>query len=116
MDRPKILIVDDDESVRLLLTTTLRPHASEVIELENGLHVLETLVAEEADLLITDLLMDGKEGLETITEVRGQFSTLPIFAISASRDFLEIASDLGADEIFAKPMDLVRMVHSIQNL
>jgi len=74
--------------------------------------------SERPDLVITDIIMPEKEGLETIREIRGQRPDAKIIAISGgarigNMDFLDIAGKLGASEIISKPFDpsdLIKLV------
>lgn len=116
MKKPTILVVDDDEIIRVLLVDLFHSLGSKVIVLENGSQVLQVMEAESPDVLISDLIMDEKEGLETIAEVRRLYPALPIIAISSNAEYLPFARDLGADQIFSKPLNTHRLLEYIQSL
>ncbi len=104
----RILIIDDEELVRLTIRQMLEDAGYTVAEAENGAEGIRKLADFEADLIITDLLMPEKEGLETITELRSSHPELKIIAISGGARFkgahyLDCAKKLGAQEILPKP-------------
>ena len=104
----KILLVDDDEGLRKGLRLTLTRHGHEVVEVANGAKAWVTFQARPADLVIMDLIMPEKEGLETIREFRRNGAKTKILAISGggrvdARNLLAIAEQMGADKALAKP-------------
>ncbi|HYZ39253.1 MAG TPA: response regulator [Stellaceae bacterium] len=106
----KILIIDDDSLVRDTLLRILQRKGYEVLVAADGRHGVQTYRRENPDLVITDLIMPEKEGLETIREIRSTRSDAKIIAISGgarlgNMDYLEMAGKLGASEIIAKPFD-----------
>lgn len=104
----RVLIIDDEELVRLTIRQMLEDAGHTVAEAENGNAGICKLADFEADLIITDLLMPEKEGLETITELRSSRPKLKIIAMSGGARFngthyLNCAKKLGAHEILPKP-------------
>jgi len=102
----RILIIEDDPGMRDVLEETLMPAGHEVWSAVNGQEGVALFRAHPADLVITDLLMPEKEGLETIRELRSARPALRIIAISgASPEWrvLEMARKLGAQKTLAKP-------------
>ncbi len=74
-----------------------------------------------ADLVITDILMPEKEGIETIREMRRDFPETKIIAISGggrlyTSDYLKIAQHIGADRVFAKPFEKNEILAAVQEL
>ena len=103
----RVLVIDDDEQVRALLNEILDRAGFQVLEATNGSEGLKLYRRQPADLVITDLIMPEKEGVETIMELRRQFPDARIIAISggernAGRDYLPIAAKLGARRTVAK--------------
>lgn len=105
----KILVIDDDPSVRKFIATTLKRENYAVTEAENGTQGLKKL-QEERDIaiIITDLLMPDKEGIETIMEIRKINPSLKILAISGGgkvgpENFLLLADAVGANATLKKP-------------
>ena len=102
-----ILVTDDDLEIRQLLCLLLRRDGHEVVEAADGAEALRALREAPFDLLLCDLVMPNKEGLETIRAARRAFPGLRIVAMSGGmrggRDFLKVARLLGADAVLAKP-------------
>jgi CheY-like chemotaxis protein len=104
----RVLIIDDDEQVRALLYEILERAGFAVIEAINGAEGLKLYRSQPTDLVITDLIMPEKEGVETILELRREFPDARVVAISGGgrnggRDYLLIAAQLGARRTVAKP-------------
>ena len=104
----KILLVDDDPLVRTSLADVLGEAGHVVSEAGDGDEGLEALDREPFDLVVLDILMPRREGLETMREIRKRWGTLPVLAISgggrhAACDFLQMASEFGANDTMAKP-------------
>src|SRR6185436_8020878 len=112
-----ILLIDDDRFFAKLTAAMLAP--AEVLVAKNGAEGLEMMARRSVDLLITDLLMPEKDGIETIREIRRANAALPILAISgggkfgARSDLLRMAQKLGATATLRKPFsrdDLIAAV------
>ena len=106
----RILIVEDDEMVRFTLREILESVGHNVTETENGLEVNALHLATPFDLIITDIVMPEKEGLETIRDLKKKDPNVPIIAISGGGRFktdayTRIAGELGADHALKKPFD-----------
>ena len=118
MSRPRVLLIDDDDTVRSTLSDVLDEAEFEVVEAGNGREGLDMFLANPTDVLITDILMPEMEGLETIAAIRKASPEAKILAISGgghTRDlqFLEMSRQLGAGVVLAKPFlpeDLVDAV------
>ena len=105
---PRILIVDDEELARFTLREILESAGYEVAEAKNGNECLERQKEKPFDLIVTDVIMPEKEGVETIIDLRQDYPDLKIIAISGggrtrNMDFLNLAQQYGADAILAKP-------------
>lgn len=103
-----ILLIDDDELVRITVRRILESASHTVIEARNGNEGLELVRAVPLDLIITDIIMPEREGIETIMEIRKLNTKIGIVAISGggraqAMDFLPLARKLGADQILRKP-------------
>ena len=104
----RILLVDDDEGIRKALSGALRDAGYVVEEASNGAIALKSYGRAPSDLVITDLVMPDREGLETIRELRRRYSGVRIIAISGGGsgdpfDYLESAAAFGANRTIAKP-------------
>ncbi len=114
----RILVVDDDEDIRESLVTTLQDAGYEVDSADDGKYVRKKLNEQDFDLLLMDIIMKEKEGIETIMEVRREFPKLKIFAMSGGGrvkaiDCLRMASQLGAHKTFAKPFSSNDLLEAI---
>lgn len=103
-----ILLVDDDEQFRSMLAESLRLAGFSVDEASDGREGLRSYAQLARDLIITDLIMPEKEGLETIQEFRRNYPDARIIAISGGcrngpYDYLKVAKALGARKVLAKP-------------
>jgi CheY-like chemotaxis protein len=106
---PRILLVDDDPDVRELIREMLEADGHVVTEAINGAEVEPILRQSDYELLMLDILMPKKDGIETILDLRRDGHTVKIIAMSGqARDirllnFLGIARRLGADATLEKP-------------
>ena len=105
----RILVVDDEEVIRFTLRQILEKAGHEVLEAVNGQEALYRFDEQRVDLVITDIIMPEKEGIETIVELRRRQPDLKIIAVSGggrtkTMDYLQIAERLGADGALPKPL------------
>lgn len=121
----RILVIDDEAEIRKMVIKMLRKESFEVVEASNGEEGLKILRGQSGfALVITDLIMPEKEGIETILEIKRDFSEIKILAISGggkgnAQDYLELAKGLGADQTLCKPFmksELCEVVNSLLNL
>lgn len=104
----RILIIDDEELVRLTLRRSLEAEGHDLIEATNGDEGLRVHRQHPFDLVITDIIMPNNEGIETIRELKQEFPQVRIIAISGggrmdNTDLLRMSQLLGADAVLAKP-------------
>ncbi len=116
-----ILVVDDDEAVRDVMSEMLRLEGHEVASAANGQQAVDCVATTLFDLVITDLIMPEKEGLETIADIRRQYSDMPIIAISGGgrlgpNDYLETARFIGANATLAKPFARQELLRTVDSL
>lgn len=117
----RVLIIDDDELVRAALVLLLERDGHEVSEACDGIDAGRILRVHIPDLVITDIVMPEMEGFQVIRKIRKVSPGLKIIAISGaatigSQDILGLASKLGADRTFAKPIDRQEFLSSISRL
>ncbi|MEZ5046637.1 MAG: response regulator transcription factor [Chitinophagaceae bacterium] len=115
----KILVVDDDLDIRQIVEYNLKLHGYEIETAENGVEALEKLKNFNPDLILLDIMMPIKDGIQTCIEIRANSeydNTLIIFLTALSDEYSEIRGlDLGADDYIAKPIKpklLVTRIHS----
>lgn len=118
----RILVIDDDTAVRKTICENLAECGYDITEASDGEQGLQSLEKDGFPaLVITDIIMPNKEGLETIIAIRDRYPHLKLIAISGgsrtkSTDFLELAKKLGAHAIFTKPIDLDELEKTVQSL
>ena len=105
----KILVIDDEPSILLMIKKMLEKAGHEVEMALNGKEGMQIFENNKADLLITDIIMPEKEGLETIVEMRKKYPDLKIIAISgggriSADGYLPGAKLLGANMVSQKPL------------
>lgn len=116
----KILIVDDDDLFREMLQEMVTREGYTVRVACNGQEGLEAVRSWSPDLLITDILMPEKDGIELITELQDQYQSLPIIAVSGGRrtismEFnLESARLIGVRATLAKPFSREQLRKAIE--
>ncbi len=116
-----VLVIDDDQEIRRLLRRILERAGHGVQEAGSGLEGIQKYRSDPADLVITDIVMPEKEGLETIQELRRDFPDAKIIAMSGGgrigpKGYLKLAEKLGAARAFSKPFDRMEMVTAVDEL
>lgn len=118
----RILVVDDDPSICTFFRAVLELEGYEVITAENGKLAIRAYQEAEFDLVITDIVMPEKEGLETIRELRGiAGKDLPIIAVSGGgsvdpEHYLKYARMLGANNTLSKPISHDELINAVAEL
>jgi CheY-like chemotaxis protein len=117
----KILVIDDEAAIRDTLKFILEAYGYQVATASNGREGLETFEMVRPDLVITDLLMPEKDGLETISDLRRQQPGLPIVAISGGgrlgdMGYLKVAESFGAHRVVNKPFEPKDIIDAVQEL
>jgi DNA-binding response OmpR family regulator len=116
----KILIIDDDVGMRRTASRILRRGGHKVVEAGDGVEGLCIFRTELPDIVVSDIVMPKKEGIETILELRRENPALLILAISGnltgSTNYLRFAEKLGANGTLAKPFRAADLLREINNL
>ncbi|MCZ6799553.1 MAG: response regulator [Nitrospirae bacterium] len=117
----QILVIEDDEQIRGLIREVLEESGHEVLESSDGEDGLKKFSLNPTYLVITDILMPGMEGLETIRHLRTEVPTAKIIAISGGLEgkgvnVLELAKKFGATRILAKPFDLSQLLAAVEEV
>ncbi|MCE5333583.1 MAG: response regulator [Desulfobacteraceae bacterium] len=110
---PKILVVDDEEHIRLLYSEELKEAGYEVITAESGFKLLETIESEKPDLVILDIKMVDYNGLDLLQDIRNQFYDLPVILSTAYDTFKEDMKSIAADFYVVKSFDLTELKNKI---
>ena len=115
MTSAKVLIVDDEPQIRRVLRTTLSSQGYTVVEARSGDEALEAIRHERPDLILLDVNMPGRSGLETCSEIRAT-SDVPIIMLTvrnSERDKVQ-ALDAGADDYVVKPFGVEELMARIR--
>lgn len=117
----RILVIDDEELARFTIREILETADFEVDEAENGRVGVDKQKATPFDLIITDIIMPEKEGVETIIDLKQDFPDLKIIAISGggrtrNLDFLKLSERFGAAKILAKPFTEGQLLEAVNDV
>jgi len=113
--RRRVLVVDDEEAVRKFLVGVLANAGYEVVAASDG-HEAQELLEARVDLVVMDLVMPNREGIETIAAFHRARPELKIIAISGHGDtFLNVATRLGACATFAKPIGPDQLLDAVRH-
>jgi CheY-like chemotaxis protein len=114
-----ILVVEDNVQVAKLFRDTLTRAAHQVVVKANGNEALQALEQQAFDLVITDIFMPEKDGLELIREIRAHKLDIKVIAISGGGKskaplYLEMAKKLGASRTLNKPFELKELLQVVE--
>jgi len=113
----KLLVVDDEEDLLLLLRATLERRGYEVLCATGGLQAIRLLYHERPDLILLDVMMPGMDGWETLQRIR-EMSTVPVIMLTALGGVTHVVQGLqiGADDYVSKPYDREELTARIEAL
>jgi len=116
-----ILIIDDEVQIRELLGQMLTREGYDVVHASDGKEGMKACREQSIDLIITDIIMPEKDGIEMILELRHDFPALKVIAISGGGrlgpdGYLEMARKLGAHRTFFKPFNRKEILDAVQEL
>ncbi len=117
----RILIIDDDFDVLASLRQIISLAGYTVVTAMNAQEAMDRQQNEPSEIVITDIVMPGRNGLELIAKLRSEFPEVKIIAISgggvgSSQSYLSIAEAMGAVRTFAKPFDPDQLIRAIEEL
>ena len=109
----KILVVDDEQTITMVVQKILENADHEVITTNDGTQVSLLIKTEKPDLLILDISMPVMDGIENILATNVNFPHLPIIAISSEPNYLNSAMGLGAKASIAKPITAGKLINMV---
>jgi len=117
----KILVLEDDADMRELLREALEAAGHEVADAADGDAGLKLFKRSPADLVIADIFMPEKDGLDVIRELNAKFPEVKIIAISGggrlgAETYLLAASRMGADRVMGKPFEMHEIVDAVREV
>lgn len=118
-DAPRVLVVDDDPDVALLVRTVLERRAGCTVDVaSDGLRAVEQAAAARPDVVVTDIEMPGLNGLELLAELRRSIPGVPVIVMTAhvSVEYAVSALRAQADEFLTKPLDNAALIETVQRL
>lgn len=117
----KILLIEDEKIVRMAIKHKLNNEGHDVVEAEDGGEGIEMYRKDPADLIITDIIMPGKEGFETIRDFNEEFPDAKIVAMSGggtdnSKNYLDIAKEYNVFDVFEKSFEWKEMLQIVRRV
>lgn len=114
----KILFVEDEEDLTLIVTDTLRGQGYEVITAADGIAGLDRFKAEGADIVVADVMMPKMDGFSMAKEIRKLSPTVPLLFLTAKStiDDVEEGFEIGANDYLKKPFELRELIVRIKAL
>jgi CheY-like chemotaxis protein len=118
---PRILVIDDDDQIRIMLRWILEREGYEVIDAPDGGVGTALYKANPTDLVITDIFMPNKGGIDAMMDLLDVFPRLKIIAISGggsvnAEQVLRMAKSLGAQQVFTKPVNIKDLLQTVSGL
>ncbi|MBU0733460.1 MAG: response regulator, partial [Proteobacteria bacterium] len=125
-----VLLVDDDAKLRKLLREYLEGYGIRVLTLEDGSEVLKTIRMKSPDMVILDIMLPQRDGLDILKDIRTHYS-LPVIMLTAKGEDADriVGLELGADDYVPKPFNprepliglsenrsLIRLIHDLGNI
>ena len=116
--RNKILFVEDEEDLTLIVADTLREQGYDVITATNGLEGLEQFKSEGADIVVADVMMPKMDGFSMGKQIRKLSSTVPLLFLTAKSTIEDVEQgfEIGANDYLKKPFELRELIVRIKAL
>ncbi len=110
-----IYVVEDDKSIRNLVDYALTEKGYEVTSFEDGLSIVDLIKYKDGDLLILDLMLPEKDGIEILKEIR-EFSDIPVILLTARTDEFDkvLGLESGADDYITKPFSILELISRVR--
>jgi DNA-binding response OmpR family regulator len=114
---PVVCVIDDDARLREAICSILKHAGYTTVQADDGAVGLEVVARENPAVVLTDIVMPNREGIETIQLLKDKFPHIPVLAMSGShspgRNYLEWAEAIGADDCVAKPFGPAELLRKI---
>ena len=111
----KILVVDDDEEIGIMLKMILEYNEFEVTVMQRAENTEAVAKELDADLIILDMLIAGIKGSDVCKQLKANYATknIPVIMITALPEIEQICKDAGADDFLAKPFDIDSLLNKV---
>jgi DNA-binding response OmpR family regulator len=116
MEKQKILVVDDENHIRMLYSEELGEDGYDVITAENGDGLMELIDKEKPDVVILDIKMVDYNGLDLLQDIRNKYYDLPVILCSAYDTFKDDMKSIAADHYVVKSFDLSELKQKISEV
>lgn len=118
---PVLLVVDDDANIRQIMRLLLEAAGYRVLCADDGKEAMKLLAAQPFDLVLTDMLMPGSDGLELLSAIKKSRSTTRVLVMSGGGmigvgDYLKVAKKLGAHGVLEKPFTSEVLLTTVADL
>lgn len=114
--KKKILVVDDEKNIRILLTEELTDEGYDVILAKNGAEALEMIKSEKPDLVTLDIKMPGEDGLSILRKIRETEYDLPVIICSAYSVYKSEFSAVAADHYIVKSSNFDELRNKVKEI
>jgi CheY-like chemotaxis protein len=115
-----VCVIDDDARLREAICSILNRAGYTTVQADDGAVGLEVVAREKPSVVLTDIVMPNREGIETIQILKSKFPHIPVLAMSGShspgKNYLEWAEAIGADDCVAKPFGPAELLRKIGEL
>ena len=114
--RPRILVVDDEENIRFLVTTALALAGMDTVTAASGFEALDRIYRERPDLIVLDVMLPDLDGFAMLRRLRDQGNQIPIIFLTARHQSVDRVRGLseGGDDYIVKPFDVAELVARVQ--
>jgi CheY-like chemotaxis protein len=116
MKKIKLLVVDDEENIRMLFKEELEEEGYQVEAASNGLEALEKLKGSSFDLVVLDIKMPGMDGIQALNEIKNLNKDQPVILCSAYGEFKQDFSSWVSDGYVVKSADTRELKQTIKNI
>jgi two-component system, OmpR family, phosphate regulon response regulator PhoB len=118
--RPKVMLVEDEEAVRLLLRLTLELGSVEIVEAPDGDTAVERFLAERPDVVFLDWTLPGRSGIEVCREIRAQLdtenTTIIMLTARSGEEERRVGLAAGADDYISKPFSPEHLLDKLREV
>ena len=120
--RTRVLVIEDNSDLRSLIQAYLEEEGFEVIGAADGREGLQRQRSDPSEIVVTDIFMPGKEGIETVFDLKREFPGTRIIVMSGGpslvqgMDYLGLARELGAAKTLAKPFTMKQLADAVREL
>jgi len=120
--RTRVLVIEDNNDLRSLIQTYLEEEGFEVVAAADGREGLQRQRSDPSEIVVTDIFMPGKEGIETVFDLKREFPATRIIVMSGGpslvrgMDYLGLARELGAAKTLAKPFTMKQLADAVREV